>query len=206
MSLNDQYNKIINIELNALIDTGALHGDYISNKIIKQHDIPIINDSVVWICTGVDNACVPSIGRTAIKLSFFNEQSSVTEYIALYPTVIDGPIDLIIGKQSIFQHDLLPKLHEQIWGEMEMQMTEGPYRGDASAGSSNLHHHPVANHLVSTILKGAYFSTEDEEELYEIEASMDALDMNVEYDGERTTSTNVIPKILHELCEGTEFR
>ena len=36
MSLNNEYNKIINIELNALIDTGALHGDYISNKIIKQ--------------------------------------------------------------------------------------------------------------------------------------------------------------------------
>ena len=89
---------------------------------------------------------------------------------------------------------------------MEMQMTEGPYRGDASAGSPNLHHHPVANHLVSTILKGAYFSNEDEEELHEIEASMDALDMNIDYDGERTTSTNVIPKIPHELCEGTEFR
>jgi hypothetical protein len=90
--------------LNALIDTGALHGDYISNRIIKQHDIPIIRDSVVWICTGVDNTCVPSIGRTAIKISFINELSNAMDFIELYPTVIDGPIDLIIGKQSIFQH------------------------------------------------------------------------------------------------------
>ena len=27
--------------MNALIDTGALHGDYISNKIRKQYNIPI---------------------------------------------------------------------------------------------------------------------------------------------------------------------
>ena len=73
--------------MNALIDTGALHGDYISNKIRKQYNIPMTNDSIVWICTGIVNVCVPAIGSTTIKISFLNEQSNATKYIELNTTV-----------------------------------------------------------------------------------------------------------------------
>ena len=42
--------------------------------------------------------------------------------------------------------------------------------------------------------------------MYGIEASMDAIDLNVEFEGERTVSEDVIPVIPIELCEDDEFR
>ena len=89
---------------------------------------------------------------------------------------------------------------------MEKQLTGGPHRGDALAGSPNPHHHPVVNHLCSIIHKGAWFSTEDEEELRLIEASMDAVDFNVDYEGDPITAESVTPIIPQEDCDDEDFR
>jgi hypothetical protein len=157
--------KLITSEINVLIDTGALDGDYVSIRVVSMYNIPMEKDSITWICAGTDSPCVPSIGQTRIQVSYLNEITMSYETIVLNPIVINGPTDLIIGKQSIYNNSLLLKLDEQIWGDMEKQVTGGPHRGDTLAGSPNPRHHPVVNHLCSIIHKGAYFGTEDEDEL-----------------------------------------
>ena len=64
----------------------------------------------------------------------------------------------------------------------------------------------MVNHLCSIIHKGAWFGTEDEEELRLIEASMDTVDFNVDYEGDPLTAESVTPIIPQEDCDDEDFR
>jgi len=89
-----------------LIDTGALQNDFISSKLIKRFNLSVL-PSETLVCTGLKRQCHRAIGTTSIRVWFCNELTNSAEEITIYPIVVDHDIDIIIGKPTIFENNLL---------------------------------------------------------------------------------------------------
>ena len=116
----------------ALIDTGAVHSNYINKNIadalIKAGAVYKDTDTSHVVCTPL--SCSTFVGQITIKLMFnkikccnhiFNSYKNKNkkqklcdcekaESITLTCTIISSPYDIIIGRPTIIQHDLLTKL------------------------------------------------------------------------------------------------
>ena len=70
----------------ALLDTGSLAGDFISNDFIV--DLNLVNyveidNNEIQICSGLDNNCSSTLGSITLSLSFKNEVNNKTEFVTL---------------------------------------------------------------------------------------------------------------------------
>ena len=89
----------------ALLDTGSLAGDFISNDFIV--DLNLVNyveidNNEIQICSGLDNNCSSTSGSITLSLSFKNEVNNKTEFVTLVFKILHkSPIDIIIGRKSI---------------------------------------------------------------------------------------------------------
>ena len=111
------------IELNALIDTGAIHSSYVNFETAKKLQklgllyIP----SNKRVCTGLNNASCTNVSKAYdIELTFLNELTNKKELLIIRAQVIDSRYDLIIGYPDIFNFELtskFPSLFSKSWIE-----------------------------------------------------------------------------------------
>ena len=98
----------------ALLDTGSLAGDFISNDLVIDMNLinyVEVNINEKHICSGLDNNCSLTLGSIAISLCFKNEINNSNEFINIVFKVLKkSPIDIIIGRQSIKTYKMVSKL------------------------------------------------------------------------------------------------
>ncbi len=101
------------IRLQCLLDSGSLAGDFISQEIIEDFSLNSfvkLDTSNKKICSGLDNSCSISLGSLTASVMFINEVNNKSEILTLILKVLkNSPIDLIIGRESIKQYNLVSK-------------------------------------------------------------------------------------------------
>jgi hypothetical protein len=89
----------------ALLDSGALAGDFISNRIIDELDFNSFItqvDNPRRVCSGLDNTCHIINGSIELTLTFVNGISKINESFYFHPRILqNSPIDIIIGRTTI---------------------------------------------------------------------------------------------------------
>ena len=128
--------KQVNIPARALLDSGALHGDYINTALadkLQEAGIEINKNKSTTICNafgdcrlvvGMINITVTlSKMNTHLKCSCSNrtEKENENEKIQLNCTVIESPYELIIGRPSMQKYDLFVKLHNHLMNTPNQQ-------------------------------------------------------------------------------------
>ena len=89
----------------ALLDSGCLVGDCMSQKIVDQlhasHLLVYINTTV---CSGFDNQCESRFPSLLINICFINEITSLRESFETRVLILQNtPLDLILGRSTIKQ-------------------------------------------------------------------------------------------------------
>lgn len=82
----------------ALLDSGALAGDFISKSIIDDLNFTAFIIQVKMVCSGSDNSC----HVIQLTLTFLNEIFNINESFYVNPQIPqNSPIDIIIGRSTI---------------------------------------------------------------------------------------------------------
>jgi transposase InsO family protein len=92
-----------NFLVQALLDTGCLVGDCMSQEIVNKlnasHLIVNINTTV---CSGFDNTCSSDFPSLLIKITFIHENTFLKESFLTRVLILpNSPIDIIIGRKTI---------------------------------------------------------------------------------------------------------
>ena len=96
----------------ALVDSGALPGNFVTQRLLQQlngSDRLRKADQPIQVCSGLDNHCIDSSEVIDIWVSF-NENNIKHSFALTCRISLTGPIDLIIGRDSIKEHNLVDKL------------------------------------------------------------------------------------------------
>ena len=103
--------------LRALLDTGALDGNYINIKASKHLKSRGINlaPSQVLVCTAVKNSqqCAPASNEVILNVEYKNELDNKNESLNETFTVIDSQHEMIIGRPTIRKYGLANKMPSQ---------------------------------------------------------------------------------------------
>jgi hypothetical protein len=94
------------IKAKALLDTGSLPGNFITVDLLKRikgSDCLYKTDQPIRVCSGLDNHCIDSSDVVDVLVSF----KVKNKYFSIPLTCrisLSGPVDLIIGRDSIKKH------------------------------------------------------------------------------------------------------
>ena len=106
--------SVNNHEVLALLDSGAIAGDFISKSIIDDlnFNASIIQvDNPKKLCSGLDNSCNVINSSIELTLTFLNEISNINESFYFNPRILqNSPIDIIIGRSTIKAQNLALKI------------------------------------------------------------------------------------------------
>jgi hypothetical protein len=98
----------------ALLDSGALAGDFISLAFINEldlHSFVVKIDNPKRVCSGLDNTCNLISGSIELILNFINEITNKIETFYFNPRILqNSPIDIIIGHSTIKNKNLAWKI------------------------------------------------------------------------------------------------
>jgi hypothetical protein len=112
--INLQISNTKPLDVEVLIDTGALQGNYVNKQIasmLNNNGLNIIKNNK-QICSAINNTpCFDSLGSLEFYLTYLNEISNKPETIFSNFSVIDSPFEVIIGRPTIIKHELLMKLN-----------------------------------------------------------------------------------------------
>ena len=88
--------------MEALLDTGSLAGDFISEKAVNRfHFTPTHTNSVLTVCSGLDNTCRTLNTKVDLGVTFHNELLNNNDTIKLSPVILkETPVDMIIGRDT----------------------------------------------------------------------------------------------------------
>ena len=100
------------LQVRALLDTGAISGNYVSPRISAWlHEQGARSTRVdCRVCSGIRGMCIPINTKYTISLIIYDELTKRNEIIPLSVIELDMCYDVIIGRQSIVDHSLLYKL------------------------------------------------------------------------------------------------
>ena len=64
------------INLDALLDTGCLAGDFLARRVVDRFNIkPVINSAAkLSVCSGLDNTCYDISRSVIVSVNYFNER------------------------------------------------------------------------------------------------------------------------------------
>jgi hypothetical protein len=99
---------VINCSAQALLDSGCLIGDCMSQQIVdKLQATHLIVNTNTTICSGFNNEYSQNFPSLLIKISYFNERNLSLEVFETKVFILPKtPIDLIIGRKTIKQQRL----------------------------------------------------------------------------------------------------
>jgi hypothetical protein len=101
--------NILGSEVSALLDTGCLVGDCISQEIVDTLNVSNLLYRVkTTICSGFNNHCDNDFQCLKLKITFKNEK---TFFLQTFNTIVivlkNSPIDIIIGRETIKKNIIL---------------------------------------------------------------------------------------------------
>ena len=88
------------INLDALLDTGCLAGDFVARRVVDKYNVkPVINSAAkLSVCSELDKTFYDII----ISVNYFNERFNNINTFEIKAIIIDtSPLDLIIGRATI---------------------------------------------------------------------------------------------------------
>jgi hypothetical protein len=97
----------------ALVDTGALAGSYISTELkdwLKANGATVAPCLREQVCSAFTNTCSKCLGRIVNLKTEIQNDLSLPVNMDLNVTVIDSPFDLIIGRPDIKQYKLIDEI------------------------------------------------------------------------------------------------
>ena len=98
----------INVE--GLLDTGCLAGEFVARRIVERYNIqPILQSTSKFsVCSGLDNACYDMSQSVIMSVNFFNERVNNMNNFVIKAIILDSsPLDLIIGRSTIKKYGLV---------------------------------------------------------------------------------------------------
>ena len=119
------------IEAKALLDTGSLAGNFIAVDLIKRingTDSIYKTDQPIRVCSGLDNHCIDSLDVVDVLVSF-NIKNKKYSIKLTCRISLSGPVDLIMGRDSIRKHNLASLLPNFFFDEvLEINDRDKPHR------------------------------------------------------------------------------
>jgi hypothetical protein len=93
----------VNLPTQALLDTGCLVGDCMSQEIVdKLNASHLVVNIKTTICSGFDNNCSSDFPSLLIKITFIHENTFLKEsFITRVLILPKSPIDIILGRKTI---------------------------------------------------------------------------------------------------------
>ena len=93
----------VRMEVDALLDTGSLAGDFIAEDVVVRYNLkPVQSDTSYTVCSGLDNRCLKSNTILLLCVTFFDESSNRYDTFDIKAHILKAtPVDLIIGRDSI---------------------------------------------------------------------------------------------------------
>ena len=116
----------INVE--GLLDTDYLAGDFVARRIVERNNIqPILQSTAkISVCSGLDNTCYDMSKSVMISVNFFNERVNNMNTFDIKAIILDSsPLDLIIGRSTIKKYGLVRQIPSQFEDISKVLMTEG---------------------------------------------------------------------------------
>ena len=106
--------KRINVE--GLLDTGCLAGDFVARRIVDKYNIkPILQSTAkLSVYSGLDNTCYDISKSVIVSVNFFNKRVNETNNFEIKAIILDSsPLDLIIGRSTIKKYGLVRQIPSQ---------------------------------------------------------------------------------------------
>ena len=108
----------VRARVEALLDTGSLAGDFISEKTVNKFNFtPIQTNSKLQVCSGLDNTCYNVDTKIDLCVTFYNELLNNDDTFDISAIILkETPIDIIIGRDTIRRYQLFDKIPSQLRG------------------------------------------------------------------------------------------
>ena len=105
----------VRARVEALLDTGSLAGDFISEKTVNKFNFtPIQTNSKLQVCSGLDNTCYNVDTKIDLCVTFYNELLNNDDTFDISAIILkETPIDIIIGRDTIRKYQLFDKIPSQ---------------------------------------------------------------------------------------------
>ena len=116
LSVLPQERTSVRMEVDALLDTGSLAGDFIAEDVVVRYNLkPVLSDTSYTVCSGLDNRCLKSNTILLLRVTFFDESSNRYDTFDIKAHILKAtPVDLIIGRDSIKKFNLFSKVPSQL--------------------------------------------------------------------------------------------
>ena len=104
-------------ELKTLLDTGSLAGDFIAKRCVLNLKLEslIVTSKKRIVCSGLDNKCYDISNSIALHVFYFSEKLNKIVHIDINAIILESsPIDLIIGRNTLRQHQLFDQMPSQL--------------------------------------------------------------------------------------------
>ena len=99
--------------MEALLDTGSLAGDFISEKTVNKFNFtPTQTNLQLTVCSGLDNTCHNLNTKGDLGVTFYNDTFDILAII-----LKETPVDILIGRDTIKKCKLFDKIPSQSKGD-----------------------------------------------------------------------------------------
>ena len=102
------------INVDALLDTGCLAGDFVARRIVDRFNIePVINSAArLSVCSGLDNTCHDISKSVIISVNYLNERLNNINTFQIKVLILET-LFLIIGRATIKKLSLIDEVPSQ---------------------------------------------------------------------------------------------
>ena len=128
--------------MEALLDTGSLAGDFISEKTVNKFNFtPTQTNLQLTVCSGLDNTCHNLNTKVDLGVTFYNELLNNNDTFDISAVILkETPVDIIIGRETIKKHKLFEKISSQLsidgLNHDDLEVGEGTNRCACKQGGS----------------------------------------------------------------------
>ena len=115
--LPDQQETAGGDEVEALLDSSSLAGDFIAKRVVSKLKLEhhIVTNKSRTVCSGLDSKCYDTSNTLALYVFYFNELLKNVAYFEMNATILESsPIDLLIGRKTVKKFDLFNQIPSQL--------------------------------------------------------------------------------------------
>ena len=124
------------IEANALLDTGSLAGDFISDQMVKKLNATqfiTLAEHKLCVCSGLDNNCL--VSNEIIHIDFSYYVGNIKNTILIQMRVLaNSDIDVIIGRDTIKQYNLAKIFPQFFFLDKDTDIGSTAHKMEVSSG------------------------------------------------------------------------
>lgn len=131
-----QESKERNIESKMLLDTGAKK-NFISQNLVRKFENPVVRSASLRISTAFSNLIRYSNQEISLLVRFKNEFGEQKEFQSDF-YIIESDIEIIVGRETIKQENLMSHFPTQIYSEDVVRATWLRFRSVSSLARPNL--------------------------------------------------------------------